>query len=549
MRHERHSAGQSCSRSWRRGARGRRGVLAGHGLALAGRVLVLAIVAGFVLLPAQVAHARSPARSQAVSDSGLPPANVSPPTIAGTLQQGETLVEAHGAWVPPPSSYAYQWLVCDSAGGGCAVIGGATRQAYTLTAQDVGHTILVQETATSLLGGAATASSLPTAVVAAPPASPPGSPPGSPPMSPAPPPGMTASSTALVSVPTTPATNEGVVLIATITSGSSASPPSGTVEFENGGAPIAGCASDPVTGSDPVVTITCQTSFAAATSPERLLAAFTPAVGSTLVGSTSSTDVVAVGPSPTSLALDVSNPSLGVGARATYTATIAPLYAGSMRPSGAIEFLDGRKAISACASRPLRQQGAFSTATCRLRYRRAGRHRIAARYLGDPNFEALGASGVQPVRVHRVAPSVQGTITATMRWSFYYTPTYTKVRALVVNGVSPRATVGLTCRGRGCPFARRTISPIGLKRCHSKRGRGCGGAAGRHARARAGVRTINLSRRFSRRRLRVGARITVAITRRGWVGKHYSFRMRSRRGPGIAIACLAPGGKRPGAGC
>jgi hypothetical protein len=54
---------------------------------------------------------------------------------------------------------------------------------------------------------------------------------------------------------------------------------------------------------------------------------------------------------------------------------------------------------------------------------------------------------------------------------------------------------------------------------------------------------------FTRRRLRVGTRITVDIVRPNWVGKYYRFTVRSRRAPRIQISCLAPGGSIPGQGC
>src|SRR5205823_1056341 len=78
-----------------------------------------------------------------------PPSNTSPPTITGTAQQGQTLTEAHRSWANEPTSYAYQWQQCDSAGANCSAITGATSQTYVLVAEDVGRTIRVQETASN----------------------------------------------------------------------------------------------------------------------------------------------------------------------------------------------------------------------------------------------------------------------------------------------------------------------------------------------------------------------------------------------------------------
>ena len=97
--------------------------------------------------------------------SPTPPANTSPPTIAGTAQQGQTLTASPGTWSgTQPINYAYQWQRCDSSGANCNPIGGATSTTYTLTSTDVGSTIEVTVTASNM-AGSAIASSAPTAVV------------------------------------------------------------------------------------------------------------------------------------------------------------------------------------------------------------------------------------------------------------------------------------------------------------------------------------------------------------------------------------------------
>jgi hypothetical protein len=101
-----------------------------------------------------------------------PPSSISPPTIAGLIVQGQPLTEGHGVWsqgVDAPSSYSYQWADCNSSGADCAGISGATGTSYTPTVSDVGHTLVVFETASDA-GGSAAATSAPTAVVAAAPA-------------------------------------------------------------------------------------------------------------------------------------------------------------------------------------------------------------------------------------------------------------------------------------------------------------------------------------------------------------------------------------------
>ncbi|HEV7585714.1 MAG TPA: choice-of-anchor D domain-containing protein, partial [Solirubrobacteraceae bacterium] len=99
-----------------------------------------------------------------------PPANSTPPTITGTAQQGQTLTEHHGTWTNEPTGYKYQWLQCDSLGASCLAISGASAQTYVLAPGDVGHTLVVQETASNAGGQGAPAPSSATArVIAAPP--------------------------------------------------------------------------------------------------------------------------------------------------------------------------------------------------------------------------------------------------------------------------------------------------------------------------------------------------------------------------------------------
>jgi len=92
------------------------------------------------------------------------PVNSSVPVVSGAAQVGQVLSASTGSWSGSPSSYAYRWDRCSSAGGSCASIAGATASTYTLVGGDVGATIRVAVTASNS-GGSATASSAQTAVV------------------------------------------------------------------------------------------------------------------------------------------------------------------------------------------------------------------------------------------------------------------------------------------------------------------------------------------------------------------------------------------------
>ena len=352
-------------------------------------------------------------------------------------------------------------------------------------------------------------------------------------------PGSDETATTLTASPDPAVTNETVNLTATVTSAIGAPYPGGTLVFENGGATIATCGDVPVSPSAQSVTVQCSTAFAASTA--QLTAVFTPTEGSFLLGSESPTESVPVGPASSSTSLDASSP-VGVGIRTIYTATVTTSSTGSgtVAPSGAVEFLDAGQPIGSCSSQPL-MDGA---ATCAVRYRVAGEHAITARYLGDANFVASSSATelVRAIPVSAGGPSapggVPGLITSTMQWSFYFTPSYTIVRALVVNGTSVGTTISVGCHGHGCPFARRAIDVAEKDGCSVKTRRMCSAHG-----------TVLITPGFENRHLGVGARITVAITKPSWVGKYYAFTIEAGRGPRVRIACLAPGASRPGGDC
>jgi SGNH domain (fused to AT3 domains) len=98
----------------------------------------------------------------------LAPVAAAAPTIAGAALAGQILTEAHGSWTSNPTAFAYQWEDCGGSGGACSPIAGATAQTYTLGTADIGHTIVVDETASNAGGPSAPSSSAPTPAVVAP---------------------------------------------------------------------------------------------------------------------------------------------------------------------------------------------------------------------------------------------------------------------------------------------------------------------------------------------------------------------------------------------
>jgi Big-like domain-containing protein/invasin-like protein len=353
------------------------------------------------------------------------------------------------------------------------------------------------------------------------------------------------STTVLSTMPTASVTNEQVTLIATVTSSATAVSPSGSVTFENFGTPISGCVNVPFATIRPNVgqTAACFTSFSASTSPEQLTAVFTPSSGSSVAGSTSSADAFTVGQDTTTTRLQSPGAAVQVGQKVTYSATVTPSHAfvpgqaGSFAPTGSVEFLDGSTPIKSCRSQPVIVTGATATATCTLSYRTTGRHRIAAVYSGNFNFNASTSS---PASIVATPFPVLGDIRSTMQWTFLYTPTYTTILQLLVQDAPAGSTVLAQCDGQGCPFGKRAIPVATTKPC--KR-------TSTHACPPPYAGTVDLALLFRNRHLHIGARITIEILKPRWVGRYFVFVMRAGHGPRVRIGCLAPGATRPNVGC
>ncbi|MGH2893754.1 MAG: hypothetical protein ACRDPM_10895, partial [Solirubrobacteraceae bacterium] len=135
-----------------------------------------------------------------------PPANVTPPAISGTAQQGQVLTMTQGVWTNSPTlPMSEQWEGC--AGLICTPIPGATGTSYTVGAGDVGHTIQVLETAVNSaapLGvGAASAR---TAIASA-----------------------TSATSVVAFSQDAPTTNQAVTLVATVSSNSGNANPHGSL--------------------------------------------------------------------------------------------------------------------------------------------------------------------------------------------------------------------------------------------------------------------------------------------------------------------------------
>jgi hypothetical protein len=203
---------------------------------------------------------------------------------------------------------------------------------------------------------------------------------------------------------------------------------------------------------------------------------------------------------------------------------------------GLLAFYDAGTAIHSCGLHVPTGSGPSYTVSCTLRYATVGKHSVVATFGVDPNFAGSSSSPAQNVTVTTAGlPSVS----ATMQWTFFHTPAYTRILSLTLAGSPVGGVVIVTCKGKGCPYKKRAVGVRRVKPCkaHSKH---C-------TRRRTG--SFDLTPPFRHRRLRVGAKVTISVIKPGWIGKNYVFTMRARRGPRIQIACLAPGSAKPGFGC
>ena len=96
------------------------------------------------------------------------PSNTAPPTISGTVQQGQTLTASNGTWTGTPTSFAYRGVTATSA---VATVWTCRcdEPTYVLQASDVGAHLRVVVTATNAGGSTAATSQQTAAVVGLPP--------------------------------------------------------------------------------------------------------------------------------------------------------------------------------------------------------------------------------------------------------------------------------------------------------------------------------------------------------------------------------------------
>lgn len=92
------------------------------------------------------------------------PVPIFAPSISGEARDGQTLTASTGTWSgTEPIEYSYQWELCAAE---CDPVSGATGETFTLTSEDVSHTVRVTVTATNVAGSAESSSEQTAAVSA-----------------------------------------------------------------------------------------------------------------------------------------------------------------------------------------------------------------------------------------------------------------------------------------------------------------------------------------------------------------------------------------------
>ena len=171
----------------------------------------------------------------------------------------------------------------------------------------------------------------------------------------------------------------------------------GTVDFEDGGVAIAGCAAKVLTAAG---TATCSFTYPG-TGTHSITEIYSG--NPDFAGSISPTLTQAVNQALTSTAVASSvNPSVA-GQPLTMTASVSVIAPGNGTPTGTVMFQDGGVTITGCAAQAVSAAG---TAVCAASLAAAGGHPITAVYGGDSNF----SGSTSPILIETVTQGATATV-------------------------------------------------------------------------------------------------------------------------------------------
>jgi Bacterial Ig-like domain (group 3) len=530
--------------------------------------------------------------------------------ITGTPEQGQTLTANHGSWTGDPTSFTDRWLRCDADGTHCTQItdaaGPVAGPTYTLTAADVGHTIVVREVARNADGPSASSDSPPTAVVTAPVV------------------GLSAASP-----PTISGTPEAGQTLTEDHAGWTTPPTSFSYQWSRCDSSGAACA--PVGTDSQTYTLTAADAGHTIVVQEQATGALPGQTGS----ATSAPTPTIVIRTTTGLVATSTTPV--VNQRISLIAVITSTVSGAS-PAGTVTFSNAGRPLAGCANEPVSSMGQTATAACDVSFAASAPALTAAFTPSAGSFMTSSQSPTSTIAVGRDATSTAIDVSKTtlVGQSTTYTATvappasrpgpvmpgggvefYDSGQPIAACMNQPLVRGGATCtvtyrqpgthtikavyRGdanfsgsssatqstqvqRPAPkvrgtitstmqwtfrFTRSTTTVSALVvngalhttvsvQCH---GSGCpftkqSTAVTSTRPCHQGTRrtcpthgTLDLTPKFRNRRLSAGARFTVTIARPSWIGKSYTFTVQRGKAPRVRIACLAPGATRPGVGC
>jgi DNA-binding beta-propeller fold protein YncE len=115
-----------------------------------------------------------------------------------------------------------------------------------------------------------------------------------------------------------------------------------------------------------------------------------------------------------------------------------------------------------------------------------------------------------------------GFVTGTVKSKWKYIGTVTIVKLVTVTGLLTGSSVTITCKAKakskGCPFKKRSFKPAGG--------------------------FVNATKALKKAKLRKGGVLTIEISKPGWTGKLFTFKITGKKkAPKPVIKCVPPGGK------
>jgi hypothetical protein len=168
--------------------------------------------------------------------------------------------------------------------------------------------------------------------------------------------------------------------------------PTGSINFKDGGASVAGCSAVALAGSGNSKTAACTTSTLSVATHSIVASYGGDARNLTSNSVTLSQVVSSAGPAPTTTTLASSTNPSTVGTSVNFTATVA-----GSNPTGGINFKDGANSIAGCSAVALVGSGNSKTAACSTSALTAATHSVTASYGGDSGNAASTSTTLSQV--------------------------------------------------------------------------------------------------------------------------------------------------------